>query len=220
MKLSDGRTVLCNKLLDLSEEEHDQLTVWLGLKNIPGSNGFEGSDQPGTVVIRLDQSGVGKEFEKADEKSYFSIKDRLVLEAVEKFEKSSGICLRDSLIEMEAASPLTWNRYTGEGTVNKDLADILHPAVQFAKVLNVIDRGHAKSFVIGPDPERGTRSLAYFRAGQYISILQKIGENTVCKPYSICSGPKDALGTDETTYTFMIAFSRPMRWIPGTLGQN
>ena len=73
------------------------------------------------------------------------------------------------------------------------LAASLHPHVQFVKVVEIIDRGSAKTFALAPNPEMGTTSLAYFRAGQYISVALKIGGATLCKPYSLCSGPKEAL---------------------------
>ena len=73
------------------------------------------------------------------------------------------------------------------------LAKKLHPAKQFVKVAQVIDHGDAKSFVLVPDPARGTEEMAYFRAGQYISVELALGNAMLWKPYSIRSGPADAL---------------------------
>ena len=73
------------------------------------------------------------------------------------------------------------------------LAKKLHPANQFVKVARVIDHGDAKSFVLVPDPARGTEEMAYFRAGQYISVELALGNAMLWKPYSIRSGPADAL---------------------------
>lgn len=84
------------------------------------------------------------------------------------------------------------------------LAKALHPKVQFAIVSKVIDHGSAKSFNLIPDPQRGTDSLAYFRAGQYISVQFNIEGATLTRPYSICSSPKEALGTENTSYTLMV----------------
>ncbi len=73
------------------------------------------------------------------------------------------------------------------------LAKKLHPAKQFVKIAKVTDHGDAKSFVLVPDTEKGTSSLAYFRAGQYVSVELEIEGAKLHKPYSICSAPADAL---------------------------
>ncbi len=73
------------------------------------------------------------------------------------------------------------------------LADALHPAVQHVKIASVREHGSdAKSFTLVPDEAKGTRELAWFSAGQYISVFLEIGHSRLCKPYSICSGPADA----------------------------
>ena len=81
--------------------------------------------------------------------------------------------------------------------VNK-LAKKLHPDRQFLKVAKVTDHGDAKSFKLVPDPARGTESCAFFRAGQYLSVQLSIDGAAVSKPYSICSGPADALNGSYT----------------------
>ena len=73
------------------------------------------------------------------------------------------------------------------------LAKKLHPGTQYAVVTAVAEHGDAKSFTLAPDAEKGTEQLAYFRAGQYVSIALDIGEAKVNKPYTICSAPKMAL---------------------------
>jgi len=88
------------------------------------------------------------------------------------------------------------------------LANELHPHFQFGKVAKVAVDGDARTFTIVPDEAKGTKSLAYFRAGQYVSISLEIGGATVCKPYTICSGPRDALGKENTTYTLTIKHSK------------
>ena len=85
------------------------------------------------------------------------------------------------------------------------LAKKLHPAKQFVKVAKVTDHGNAKSFVLVPDPARGTEEMAYFRAGQYTTVELSIGGATLWKPYSICSGPADAL---HGSYTITVRRSR------------
>ena len=73
------------------------------------------------------------------------------------------------------------------------IAAKLHPAVQFGKIAEVIDHGDAKTFVIVPDESKGCSELAYFRAGQYVSVELQFGGAYLCKPYTIASGPKSAL---------------------------
>ena len=74
----------------------------------------------------------------------------------------------------------------------------LHPHVQYAKIAKVVDHGDAKSFILVPDAEKGAEQLAYFRAGQYVSIALDIGEAKLNKPYTIRSCPKDALNGSYT----------------------
>lgn len=84
------------------------------------------------------------------------------------------------------------------------LAASLHPHVQFVKVARVIERRGAKSFVLAPNPEKGTPSLAYFRAGQYIAVAMQIGAATLSRPYSLCSAPKDALNGNNGSYMITV----------------
>ena len=81
------------------------------------------------------------------------------------------------------------------------LAKKLHPNVQYAVVAAIADHGDAKSYTLAPDSEKGVESLAYFRAGQYVSIALDIGEAKLNKPYTIRSCPKDAL---KGTYTITV----------------
>ncbi len=73
------------------------------------------------------------------------------------------------------------------------LASELHPAVQYVKVRQVTEYNGAKSFTLVPNKEKNTDNLAYFRAGQYVSVALDIDGAFVNKPYTICSNPKDAL---------------------------
>ena len=81
------------------------------------------------------------------------------------------------------------------------LAKKLHPNVQYAVVTTITDHGDAKSYTLTPDAEKGVKSLAYFRAGQYVSIALDIGDAKLNKPYTIRSCPKDAL---KGTYTITV----------------
>lgn len=84
------------------------------------------------------------------------------------------------------------------------LAKKLHPSVQLGKIVKVIPVPGAKTFVIAPDEEKGCKELAYFRAGQYVSFALNIGEAKLCKPYSLSSAPKDALGETGNTYAVTV----------------
>ena len=75
-----------------------------------------------------------------------------------------------------------------------ELAKSLHPDYQIMKVIEIIDHkgADAKTFVL-----KGNKA-AYFRAGQYISVLMKIGKSITTRPYSISSSPalsKDGIYT-------------------------
>ena len=78
------------------------------------------------------------------------------------------------------------------------LAKKLHPHAQYAVISQVVDHGDAKSFTLVPDKEKGTEQLAYFRAGQYVSVALDIGQAKLNKPYSLRSGPRDALNGSYT----------------------
>lgn len=106
------------------------------------------------------------------------------------------------------------------------LAESLHPGIQYATIIRVIERGTAKSYILAADKTHGTRKLAYFRAGQFISVAVNINGNTIFKPYTICSSPVDALGRDnrKSTYTITVKKAVPgfvskaiiETWKPGT----
>lgn len=74
------------------------------------------------------------------------------------------------------------------------LAAALHPKCQHLVVTEVIDRvPDVKSYLLAPDAEMGTKALAYFSAGQYLSITLTIGAATVTRPYSLSSSPRESL---------------------------
>ena len=73
------------------------------------------------------------------------------------------------------------------------VAKELHPKVQHVVVTSVRDLNGAKYITFSPDEEAGTKKLAYFRAGQYISLKLRIGDSVLTRPYSLCSSPKEAL---------------------------
>ena len=81
------------------------------------------------------------------------------------------------------------------------LAKKLHPHAQYAIVSAIAEHPGAKSYTLVPDTEKGTEALAYFRAGQYVSVALDIGEAKLNKPYTIRSCPKDAL---KGSYTLTV----------------
>ncbi len=75
-----------------------------------------------------------------------------------------------------------------------EIASALHPACQHLKVGRVIEHSSdVKSYVLLPDEQKGTSKLAYFSAGQYLSILLNIKDAVITRPYSLSSSPKEAL---------------------------
>lgn len=82
------------------------------------------------------------------------------------------------------------------------IARALHPKKQFLKIEDVIERAEdCKSYVLVPDEERGTASLAYFGAGKYLTVFETIEGMPVTRAYSISSSPKDSL---ENKYVLTI----------------
>ena len=82
------------------------------------------------------------------------------------------------------------------------LAAALHPGVQHLKVARVEEAAaNCKSYYLVPNPEKGTQALAWFSAGQYLSIRLEIGNIKLTRPYSIASSPRQAL---EGTYMLTI----------------
>ncbi len=83
-----------------------------------------------------------------------------------------------------------------------ELAKALHPKRQYLKVENVREMSaDCKTFTLVPDEKRGTKALAYFGAGKYLTVFETIEGMPVTRAYSISSSPKDSL---EGKYTLTI----------------
>lgn len=67
------------------------------------------------------------------------------------------------------------------------LAQSLHPKTQTAVVSEIIPRKDAKTFILKAD------KLAYFRAGQYVSVKLQIGSAVTARPYTLAGAPARAL---------------------------
>lgn len=76
----------------------------------------------------------------------------------------------------------------------ENLVKRLHPEEQFVKVAEIIkENADVKTFVLVPDEEAGTKELAYFKAGQYVSICVSIRDGIYRRPYTLSCSPKMAL---------------------------
>ncbi len=98
-----------------------------------------------------------------------------------------------------ATTPL--NDIKVEYNVN-EIARSLHPKLQYVKVTDIINESKdVKTFLLAPNAEKGTKKLAYFKAGQYISVRIRIGKCLYKRPYTLSCSPKLAL---ENRYTITI----------------
>lgn len=129
--------------------------------------------------------------------------DKKALKGLTPFPFLGEVKTRNAMIE---AAPTTPPKSIYNANI---LARRLHPSVQHCRIANVVDHGDAKSFTLVPDAEKGTKELAYFRASQYVSVALNIDGALVHKPYTIRSGPKDALGTENNSYTLTIKRTVP-----------
>ena len=70
-------------------------------------------------------------------------------------------------------------------------AKLLHPDFQKMVIQDIIEHKGADSKTFVFKKADGSKA-ACFRAGQYVSVLLKIGSSLVTRPYSICSSPAEA----------------------------
>ncbi|MHA1641405.1 MAG: FAD-binding oxidoreductase [Promethearchaeota archaeon] len=75
-----------------------------------------------------------------------------------------------------------------------DLAKLLHPNTQHLIINEIKDETKStKTFKFIPDLDSNTKELAYFRAGQYLSLKVDVNGVYITRPYSISSSPLEAL---------------------------
>lgn len=75
-----------------------------------------------------------------------------------------------------------------------DLVQELHPKKQYLMVEGIKEESKStKTFNLIPDPKSKTNILAYFRAGQYLSLKVNVDDVSITRPYSLSSSPSDAL---------------------------
>ncbi len=74
------------------------------------------------------------------------------------------------------------------------IAKALLPKRQYLKIESVRQLSEdCKSYTLVPDAEKGTKALAYFGAGKYLTVFETINDMPVTRAYSISSSPKDSL---------------------------
>lgn len=69
------------------------------------------------------------------------------------------------------------------------VAKTLHPHIQNLKVVKVEEDNDAKTFTFVGNEEKGTEKVAFFRAGQYLSVVIGMDGKFSTKPYTIASAP-------------------------------
>ena len=104
---------------------------------------------------------------------------------------------RNEVIESAEAKPLP----PTDSYKPNEIAKALHPGVQYLKVSKIVENENAKTYYLEANTEKGTKTLAYFSAGQYLSIELEIGNMKLSRPYSLASSPKESL---EGTYMLTI----------------
>jgi ferredoxin-NADP reductase len=97
------------------------------------------------------------------------------------------------------------------------LARLIHPGSQHLVIEGIRDETiTAKTFRLAADPGSDTTELAYFRAGQYLSLKVQVGGASITRPYSISSAPFEALGADGyyeiTVRKELDGFLTPYMW--------
>ena len=97
---------------------------------------------------------------------------------------------RQAIIEAAPAKALP----ATDSYVPNQIAKALHPGVQHLKVAKIIEHGSdAKTYWLEANAEKGTKALAWFSAGQYLSVNLEIGSMKLSRPYSLSSSPREAL---------------------------
>ncbi len=95
---------------------------------------------------------------------------------------------RENVIKNSSKEPI----FT-DFSANK-LSSFLHPSTQHVIVTKIINETpDIKTFILAPDPDFHVKTLAYFQAGQYISLQMKVAEGIYRRPYFLSSSPKKSL---------------------------
>ena len=119
---------------------------------------------------------------------------------IQQLSASAFVKMAADRLKAVAGAPDTAVSVTADHLQNR-LAAALHPHVQYLNVAEVVVHSDdMKSYLLTPHQCAGTKSLAWFSAGQYLSVAVEINGKYYCRPYSIASSPRDALnGTYRIT---------------------
>ena len=120
---------------------------------------------------------------------------RKALESVPAEDFAKIVPQRRAIVEAAPDQEPVWEYQTNR------VAKALHPEKQYVTIAKITDRPGAKSYTLVPDPSLGTESLAYFRAGQYVSVDLEIGSSVLTRAYTLACSPGDAL---RGSYTLTI----------------
>ena len=97
---------------------------------------------------------------------------------------------RQAIIEAAPAKELP----ATDSYVPNQIANALHPGKQYVKVAEItVHSDDVKTFWLEADAAKGTKALAWFSAGQYLSVSLEIGTMKLTRPYSLSSSPREAL---------------------------
>lgn len=100
---------------------------------------------------------------------------------------------REKIINSSSDNPIE-TKY-----VANQLANVLHPKIQHVKVADIIEEcDDVKTFVLVPNIDAGTKKLAKFKPGQYVSVKLKINDGYYSRPYTISCSPKCLLDNTIT----------------------
>lgn len=95
----------------------------------------------------------------------------------------------------------------------REVAALLHPVEQHLRVRSIKEWKNAKSFTLEPNPEKGTFRIAPYVAGQYLSLKLEIDGSKITRPYSISSGPIEAVKANAYTLTIKRSGGFAAEWI-------
>ncbi|MEJ2296192.1 MAG: FAD-binding oxidoreductase [Candidatus Lokiarchaeota archaeon] len=121
----------------------------------------------------------------------------------EEKEKNLKVSVKSNIRDLLAFKNLTSERkkyidkapetFKESNPVNK-LAQRLHPSIQNLIINEVKEETKSsKTFRLIQDPDSNIEKLAYFRAGQFLSLKVNVNGTPITRPYSISSSPSDAL---------------------------
>jgi phytoene dehydrogenase-like protein len=77
------------------------------------NNAIPDCSPEGTTIMSITTLYSGDCWANIEPKDYFAVKNKIAAEAIDEFEKAVGVNLKDSIEEVEVATPVTFARYTG-----------------------------------------------------------------------------------------------------------